>query len=62
LIIEPRVPADWKLFKVKYTLNENIYNIEVTQQDGQFTLTVNGLTLTNNRIELDRIASEPIQA
>lgn len=60
LVIEPRVPADWKSFNIKYTLNENVYNIEVIQQDGEFTLTVNGLTITGKRIELDQVASEPI--
>lgn len=60
LVIEPRVPADWKSFKIKYTLNENVYNIEVTQQDGEFTLTVNGLAVTDKRVELDQVVSESI--
>jgi len=41
-------------------LNENVYNIEVTQQDGEFTLTVNGLAVTDKRVELDQVVSEPI--
>lgn len=61
LVIEPRVPADWELFKIKYTLNENVYNIEVTQKDGEFTITVNGLQTTNKRIALDQVVSEPVQ-
>ncbi len=60
LIIEPRVPADWKSFRVKYTLNENVYNIEVEQQEGEFTLMVNGSIITDKRIKLDQVISEPI--
>lgn len=60
LLVEPRVPAGWKTFRIKYTLNENSYAIEVTQHEGQFVLTVNNRTITNGRIELDNAALEPI--
>lgn len=60
MILEPKVPADWKSFKVRYRLNENIYNIEVEQQNGQFTFTVNGLNVISNRIQFDQVESEQI--
>lgn len=60
LILEPRVPAFWNSFNLKYTLNENVYNIEVTQLDGEFQLMVNGISVIGNRIELNRVASESI--
>lgn len=60
IIVEPRVPAGWKSFRIKYTLNENVYNIEVTQENNNFRLTVNGLNITGQRIELERVDSETI--
>ena len=60
LVVEPRVPADWKSFRIKYTLNGNVYNIEVTQENGEFTLTVNGHTITDKRIELAEVESIPV--
>lgn len=60
LIIDPRVPADWKAFTVKYRLNENTYNIKVEQHEKQFTLTVNGLTVTGKEIDLGQRVAEHI--
>lgn len=62
LIIEPRIPIDWKSFKIKYRLNENTYVIEVEQHDKQFNLKVNGTTVTGKRIELDQIVAENIHS
>ncbi len=58
LVIEPKIPKDWTSFRVQYRLNENIYKIEVEQQNGEFHFTVNGLKVSNNRIQFDQIESE----
>lgn len=61
LVVEPRVPADWKSFRVKYMLNEVRYDIDVTQTDKKFSLTVNGLPVSGQRIELDKVINQPLQ-
>lgn len=60
VLVEPRVPADWKSFRIKYTLHENVYTIEVKQENNKFMLTVNGSEVSGQRIELERVEREAI--
>jgi cyclic beta-1,2-glucan synthetase len=58
LIIDPRIPADWKSFSIKYRLNENTYDIKIEQHENNFSLTVNGVGVSGKEINLDQLATE----
>ena len=53
LVLQPRIPVEWKSVKVTYTLFQNSYQIEVIQNEGRFRFTVNGREITGNTIVLD---------
>lgn len=53
LVLQPRIPVEWKSVKLTYTLFQNSYQIEVIQNEGGFRFNVNGREITGNTIVLD---------
>ena len=55
LHVEPCLPADWKLFKIRYRYRETIYHITVTQTHGATSstcITIDGVQQDNTAIPL----------